>query len=323
MSKEITATICIPTFNAEEFLEDLLKSVFRQKTSFNYEVLVIDSGSKDSTLKIIENFPKVKLHTIKNSEFGHGKTRNLGAKIAKGEFIVYLTQDAVPAHKYWLEYMIEPFYLNDMVFSVFGKQVPRANCIVSVKREVATVFRDLGPDHSLMVHRGKLLSTKVTFPAELTFLSNANSAVRKDYLLNKIKFKDVDYSEDQALGIDILKAGYLKVYTPFGSVLHSHDYKLKKYFQRKYDEFVGVQEGTGIKHGKVSFVFTLKEILKSTLQDFKFIKRDREYSLKRKLYNVFYSPLYNIQRERARRLAVKERSNKSKYSLESKQRKLS
>lgn len=321
MSKEIKATICIPTFNAEEFLEDLLKSVFEQEVNFRYEVLVIDSGSKDSTLKIINQFPEVRLHPIKNSEFGHGKTRNLGARLAKGEFIVYLTQDAVPAHKYWLEYMIEPFYLNKKVFSVLGKQIPRPDCIVAVKREVTAVFRDLGPDHSLMVHRAKHLSDNSTFPHPLTFLSNANSAVRRSYLLNKIKFRNVNYSEDQALGIDTLSAGYLKVYTPFGSVMHSHDYKLKKYFHRKFDEFIGIQEGTGITQGKKSSLSYLKEFFISTFQDYIFIFKDREYSLKRKIYNLFWSPIYNIAREYAHHLALGDSLNKDRYSLESRERK--
>ena len=136
------ATVFIPTYNGEEYLEQLLTQVFDQ-INVTFEVLIIDSGSKDSTLDIIKRFPKVQLHQIPNSEFGHGKTRNLAARMAKGEFIVYLSQDAVPAHNRWLEFMIEPFYMSPAVAGVVGKQEPRPHCDATTKREVKTVFSNI------------------------------------------------------------------------------------------------------------------------------------------------------------------------------------
>jgi rhamnosyltransferase len=116
-------TIAIPTFNAQEYLRELLESVFTQKTKRSVEVLVIDSGSSDQTLEILKDYPKVRLHQIPNSEFGHGRTRNLAVELAQGEYILFLTQDATPAHKYWLEAMVEPFVISDKVAAIVGKQI--------------------------------------------------------------------------------------------------------------------------------------------------------------------------------------------------------
>jgi rhamnosyltransferase len=88
-------TIAIPTYNAAYWLADLLKGIAAQKTKRQVEILIIDSGSTDETLQILKDHPKVLLHQIPNSEFSHGGTRNLAVKLAKGEFILFLTQDAI------------------------------------------------------------------------------------------------------------------------------------------------------------------------------------------------------------------------------------
>src|SRR5580700_7372131 len=110
------ATIVLLTFNAKPWVRELVEGALNQKTDFDYEILAIDSGSKDGTVEILQDYDKkekrVRLHQIPNSEFGHGKTRNYAAKMAKGEFVVYLTHDAVPAADYWLSEMLKPFDIN-------------------------------------------------------------------------------------------------------------------------------------------------------------------------------------------------------------------
>lgn len=323
MSTGIKATVVIPTFNGEEFLSELLKALRKQTAPFDYEVLVIDSGSTDATLGIIEKFEEVRLHQIPNSEFGHGKTRNLGASMAKGEIVVFLTQDAVPATKKWLEYMVEPFELDERIACVFGKQVPRGQCIVPIKREVFSAFHALGPDHSLMVHRGASLISGNSVQISTTFFSDVNSAVRREFLANKIPFRDVNYAEDQALGMDVLEAGYLKVYTPFGSVMHSHDYKLRKYFHRKYDEYVGlIQTGHSIRNAR--FLSAVKEVVITTLLDWRFAMKDPHYSWKRKPYNLVMAPPYNLARVLAMQIATRKKLRErfgADLSLEAKAKK--
>lgn len=314
----IKATICIPTYNGEEFLEDTLKQIFKQDCDFEFEVLVIDSGSTDNTLSIVQSFPEVQLHQIPNSEFGHGKTRNLAAKLGKGEFMVFLTQDAVPANKRWLGYMLEPFMINDKVVCVFGKQIPRAFCVAHIKREVSSVFKELGPDHSIMIHRRLSLLTNQEVKHYLTFFSDVNSAIKRDFLLNTIPFRDVNYSEDQALGMDALDAGYLKAYAPLGSVQHSHDYPLKKFFHRKFDEFCGLAE-TGHVIKPYGPLAVIRSVTSATVHDWLFIHRDPSYSLKHKAYNFVVAPLYNIALVLAVNIAANEKLRKKyhkKFSLE-------
>lgn len=306
------ATVFIPTYNGEEYLAQLLDAVFTQK-NVTFEVLIIDSGSKDKTLSIIKKYPKVRLHQIPNTEFGHGKTRNLAAQMSKGEFMVYLSQDAVPAHERWLEFMIEPFYISKQVYCVFGRQIPRPFADAPTKREVFGVFDSLGPDHSIMLHRKDSLATGIDTGAALTFMSDVNSAVRRDYLVGVIPYRDVRYSEDQLLGKDVLDAGYLKAYSSKGSVMHSNEYGIRDYFRRKYDEYMGMYEVLEVLP-PASRKYHLKWFVKTTLQDYMFIARDRDYALKAKLRNFASSPIRNFLRARAA-LLVSNEEYRTKHGL--------
>ena len=82
--KTVDVSIIILTKNGEEHLDALLQSVGEQETSCRTEIIVIDSGSRDNTLSIVDRYP-VRLHCIPPEEFGHGKTRNLGAGLARGD----------------------------------------------------------------------------------------------------------------------------------------------------------------------------------------------------------------------------------------------
>lgn len=314
-AKKVDVTVAMPTFNGDEYLEDLIKAVFNQKTTLSFEFLIIDSGSSDNTLDIIRKYKKIRLHEIPNSEFGHGKTRNLAASMANGEYIVFLSQDAVPAHDGWLEAMIEPFYLTEDMFCVVGKQTPRPHADATTKREVSSVFDGLGPDHSMMIHRGHSLVSGKELPQKLTFLSDVNSAVRLSYLRDKIPYQDVKYSEDQLLGIDVLHSKkYLKAYVPDGNVMHSNEYPLSKYYNRRVDEFNALQTYLKITP-ETRILRLIRAVVGESYRDIRFTIKDPDFTFSEKLKNFVESPLRNIQKQRAS-YVVGKKKNTSKDSLE-------
>ena len=295
------ATIAIPTYNGIERIGELLDSCLRQEADFEFEVLVIDSGSTDGTLDAVRKRAAVRLHEIPKSSFGHGRTRNLAVEMARGDFVAFLTQDAVPADKHWLSEILRPFDVSDRVACAYGKQAPRPDCCPTVKRDVINHFRSFGPDHFLMLQVDNPRLTSERERDALTYFSNVNSAVRRT-AMQTVPFRDVAYAEDQALGRDVIRAGLVKAYAPMAVVLHSHSYPLRAYFNRMYEEMLGLWKTTG-RSIDTTLPRHIALVIRGTAQDWRFILRDRDYSAGTKVKWFLQAPGYNIARRLAVRLA--------------------
>ena len=93
--KKILITIVIPTYNNDLLLQKSISSVVNQ-TFDNFELLIIDNHSTDKTSEIISEFNDARISHIKISNNGViSKSRNLGIKLAQGEWIAFLDSDDI------------------------------------------------------------------------------------------------------------------------------------------------------------------------------------------------------------------------------------
>lgn len=120
-SREATpeASIVIPSKNGGALFGLALERIFAQRTPWPFEVVVVDSGSNAQSLEIIRQF-SVRLHAIPPREFNHGRTRDLGASLARGRHLVFLNQDAVPCSDAWLVELLEPLRRGEEYAAVQG-----------------------------------------------------------------------------------------------------------------------------------------------------------------------------------------------------------
>jgi rhamnosyltransferase len=229
-----TVSILIPTKNAGGDFQDTLEAIYAQKYPGEFEVIIVDSGSIDNTLAIAENY-STKVHRIKPEDFSHGKTRNLAASLATSDYLVFLTQDAVPATDRWLSNLIRNFK-DSKVAGVYGRQIPRKGT-----KPMECFFLNTWYPLSRMVKgagRGKLDMSTI-------FFSNANSAIRKE-IWEKYPFDNtLIMSEDQEWAKKVLLAGYKIIYDPEAAVYHSHNYSLKTVFRRYFDSGVSLNQFAG------------------------------------------------------------------------------
>ena len=87
-------SVIVPMYNSEQTIKSTLESVISQ-TFTNFECIVVNDGSKDKSLKIVEslaiNDPRIKIISSQNN--GVSSARNLGIAFASGEFIAFLDSD--------------------------------------------------------------------------------------------------------------------------------------------------------------------------------------------------------------------------------------
>lgn len=84
-------SVIVPSLNEEKYIEDTLKALRNQDYKAKYEIIVVDGGSKDKTVKIAKKFAD------KVIVMGRGvsKARNAGARAAKGEVLLFVDADTV------------------------------------------------------------------------------------------------------------------------------------------------------------------------------------------------------------------------------------
>ncbi len=91
IDEKIDLSIIVPVYNAEKFLKKCMDSIVNQKTKYHFEVIVVNDGSKDGSLKILNNYSNIKLIDKENQ--GVAVARNIGMDNAKGKYIAFIDSD--------------------------------------------------------------------------------------------------------------------------------------------------------------------------------------------------------------------------------------
>lgn len=218
-------SILIPTKNGAQDIGDCLEAIYSQKPVGAFEVLVVDSGSTDATLEIVRRYP-ARIEQIPPETFHHARTRNWVATLAAGEFLVFLSQDAIPACDTWLEALLNNFK-DPQVGAVYGRQVPKADSGL----ERRSAFSALYGDARLV----KMPMDGVGLGYKYYHFSNANSAIRKTVWDATGFPEELKVFEDVGIAKRILDSGWRIVYEPNAAVFHSHDFPFDTLFRRYFD----------------------------------------------------------------------------------------
>lgn len=219
--------LIIPTWNAEPWLPELLPAL--QKLSPAPEcILFIDSSSTDNTRDIIRN-AGFDVHKIAKEEFGHGKTRNLGARLnADADILIYMTQDAIPAHDNLVQPILDYFRQCKNTAIVFGRQLPHDDADIAAQYARLQNY----PEHDYLNKFEDMEERGIkTF-----FCSNSFAAYRADRLREINGFpEELPLAEDMAACARLLEKGYYSQYSSASQVKHSHNYSSYQDFTRYFD----------------------------------------------------------------------------------------
>jgi len=228
------ATVGLLVKNAAPYLPEILSAVLSQRLEAEFEVLAVDSGSTDATLQILARYP-VRVIRIPPEAFNHGETRNLVAREAhfSSQFVVYLSQDALPRDDQWLSNLLSPFAEDPSVAGVFSRHIPRPGASPSLVRQLTTQWQT-GGEHRLVKQMPDSIAEYEANKDYYIYFSNTSSALRRE-VWRSIPFSPVGFAEDADWADRALRAGHKVVFEPKSVVVHSHDYSIIEQFRQNVD----------------------------------------------------------------------------------------
>ena len=199
MSKKVS--IIIRGKNEEDWLGLCLKSIHEQ-TFKDFEIIYVDSGSNDASVKIAQEYNVDKIKKIK--KFLPGNAINIGIKESSGKYIVILSAHCIPSNKFWLSRMVKSIKPKKIA-GVYGRQLPLPSTSSDDARDLLVTF---GSENKIQ--------------RKDPFFHNANSIIKRA-IWKKVNFDDaISNIEDRDWAKKIIKLGFQIKYDSKASVFHFH-----------------------------------------------------------------------------------------------------
>jgi glycosyltransferase involved in cell wall biosynthesis len=213
-------SLVIRTKNEGQHLATVLEAIARQEHPCR-EVIVVDSGSTDSTLQIAERF-EARIVAIEPQSFTYGYALNVGVAASRSEIVAFLSGHAPPCDEWWLGHLTEPLS-DEHVAGCYGRQVPLPECHAWDRLNLERYFGD-----------------NPRLQSDDPFFSNANAAIRRD-VWREIPFsEELPGSEDHVWAAAAQAAGHRIVYEPRAAVMHSHNEGFRQLYRRMARERAGL-----------------------------------------------------------------------------------
>jgi glycosyltransferase involved in cell wall biosynthesis len=195
-------------------LRRLLPILKSQEVDFPFEIWLLDNDSHDDSSSLAREHG-LRYHHIPRNGFNYAAALNLGASLAEGEIIVSLSAHCFPQHTGWLAALVVPLRTDQTVVATYGRQV-------------------IDPASDAFEAHGNA----ELFPADqrqpkIVAFSNANSAIRRDYLLMHPFNPAIKILEDHLFYLEIA-GDFDVVYVPEAVVIHEHDRFSWRYYLRRW-----------------------------------------------------------------------------------------
>lgn len=194
-------------------------------------MLAVDSSSSDRTCELLAEFGAV-VEVIPQAEFGHGSTRNRLARGARGEFLVFLSQDAEPRDASFLAELLAPFS-DQRVVGCYARVLPRPDDDPLTRRTVLAA-----PEAA----QGEFVQ-RAAGGGGVGF-NNVASAIRASWFAEH-PFPELPFGEDLAWARATLEAGGQIAFAPRSVVWHAHRYGPRAAYERYRIDAAFHREATG------------------------------------------------------------------------------
>jgi len=231
-------SVIVPVLDGGAAFAELLRRIRSQKKVGEVEILVLDSESADGSAAVAGSFG-CRVIDIPREEFNHGATRDLGARQAAGEYLVFTVQDAVPVGNYWLYGMVCPFLSVPGLGGISARQFVRPEAdlysrwlnhgVNSLIGFTEDSFYGLPPGFDFSGWEALHWRTK----RRLSYFDNVSSCIPRG-VYDEVPFRPMDNAEDIDFGIRVLGKGRKLGFLTSTGVYHWHDRPPGYFLKRNY-----------------------------------------------------------------------------------------
>ena len=218
-----SVSVVIPTLNAASEIGELIGALEAQSLR-PAEILVVDSSSNDETVSVAQGCGNVRTHVIPREDFNHGTTRHEAFGMTIGDYVCFMTQDAVPADESLLASLVRPMEDDSNIALVSGRQLPKPGA-----RRMEQLVREFNyPDKPSV--RG--IADVAAYGIKAFFASDVCAAYRRSAYLEAGGFPVVETNEDMLMAALLIGRGHKVAYEPAARVYHSHDLNPRQQYER-------------------------------------------------------------------------------------------
>ena len=256
-----TVDVIIPAYRPGEGWKQMLRGLEGQTWPV-HRLIVMNTGKENWKAAYEKTTIPMEVHHLTREEFDHGKTRDQAARMSRADYLLFMTQDALPEDCHLIEKLVEAMERDEKIGAAYARQLPREDC-----RLMEQYTRQFNyPEES----RVKWLADLPELGIKTYFCSNVCAMYRRELYLQLGGFvQKAIFNEDMIYAGWMVKKGYGVAYVSEARVYHSHNYTCMQQFHRNFDlgvsqaehpeVFEGVpSEGEGIRLVKKSMAYLLK-----------------------------------------------------------------
>ena len=271
---EYSIDVIIPTYKPNQTFEKLIYRLQKQ-TVKPERIMVINTGEEyweqaefDKTPFIFGtwNGIKTELYHIKEEDFDHGGTRAWAASKSQAEFVMFMTQDAMPADQFLIERLLKAVNQDPLIGAAYARQLPAADCGM-----LERYTREFNYGEKSLVKSAKDIPQ---MGIKTYFCSNVCAMYRRNIYLAVGGFvRHTIFNEDMICAGTMIQKGYKIAYAADAKVIHSHNYSGKQQFKRNFDLAVS----------QVEYAEIFQKV-PSESEGVKLVKKSAGYLLKKRYY---------------------------------------
>ncbi|MDZ7721593.1 MAG: glycosyltransferase [candidate division KSB1 bacterium] len=210
------ASVIIPSYDQKHVIFDALTSVMRQRTSFEYEVIVVESTGDDTADLIEERFPEIRVIRLPQRAFP-GTARNQAIKVARGDYLAFTDTDCI-VHPDWLEQLLMS---HERGYPVIGGMVKNGTP------------GDILGTCDYLLEFSDLIKPKETL--DNTHFGTCNLSFSRDVFSEHGLFIDQVKGSDSLYCRQIERKGLALFYQPEAVIWHKNRTNLKKIMRNQYE----------------------------------------------------------------------------------------